>query len=164
MPKDQLTFRFCRSLTAHTISATIHIYICIYIYVYIYIYYVYIYTYITQGDMYIYICMFIYLYIYILYIWPKWNNLHLVINSHVWRFTSPHCFYNFWELLGSFLCLRNHSGALLFLATQYVEKTFASSKDYSPLDMIKALQLRPSNQNKLFSLWNVFFVHRPLKK
>ena len=154
MPKDQLTFRFCRSLTAHTISATIHIYIYVYIYMYIYILCIYIYTYITQGDMYIY--MFIYLYIYILYIWPKWNNLHLVINSHVWRFTSPHYFYNFWELLGSFLCLRNHSGALLFLATQYVEKTFASSKDYSPLDMIKALQLRPSNQNKLFSLWNVF--------
>ena len=42
--------------------------------------------------------------------------------------------------------------------------TFTRSKVYSPVDLIEALQLRPSNQKKLSASEKSFFVHRPLKK
>ena len=81
-----------------------------------------------------------------------------------WRFTSPGEFYS-WELLGSFLSLPNHSGVLLFVATQNVKKHLVTSwKVYSPLDLIEALELRPNNQKTLSASEKFFFAHRQLWK
>ena len=74
---------------------------------------------------------------YLTYIWPIYNNSHLAISSSI----------RFGELLGSYLCLTDHVGALLFLAKEYVKKQlFISWKVDSPLDRIEALHLRPNSQ------------------
>ena len=46
---------------------------------------------------------------------------------------------------------------LMLRPKKYAKKNFTGWKVFSPRDRIEALQLRPTNQKKLFSLWKVFF-------
>ena len=74
---------------------------------------------------------------------------HLVVNSHVWRFTSSRWFM-FGELLGSYLRSR---WRFSFFRQIIHEKTLVTNwKLDSLLDLTETLYLRPNNQIKLFSL------------
>ena len=86
---------------------------------------------------------------YLTYIWPNYNNSHLAISSLI----------RFGELLGSYLCLTDHVGALLFLAKEYVKKpTFHKLKSWFPSRPNRGIALATKQPEKLFSLWKCFLL------